>query len=205
MALIIDAYNVLPHTHLLPGRLAEVGAAGLCRLIERVGVAHGRASVVCDGSPPGSKAGRMLEMNGESRDLCGRSQREFGPVRLIYAGGGKDADSLIEELITADTAPRRLFVVSDDHRIQRAAQRRGASVVSSADFVRRLASALKAVARRSSQPGAAVHDIQYWMEQFRVEATDDKPEEIARTVDGWLREFGLCDEEGFTPRQDRLS
>jgi hypothetical protein len=51
MALLIDAYNVLHATHVLPDRFAEVGAAKLCTMIDKAG-ARGGARVVCDGAPP---------------------------------------------------------------------------------------------------------------------------------------------------------
>ena len=54
-----------------------------------------------------------------------------------FAAREADADSLIEELIIADHSPRRLTVVSSDHRIQRAAKRRCARAVDSDVLVRR--------------------------------------------------------------------
>ena len=47
-------------------------------------------------------------------------------LTVRFASQYPDADSLIEELIDQNTAPRRLTVVSSDHRLQRAAQRRRA-------------------------------------------------------------------------------
>ncbi len=49
-----------------------------------------------------------------------RETRHKGLV-VRFAAQEEDADSLIEELILADSAPRQLTVVSSDHRIQRAA------------------------------------------------------------------------------------
>lgn len=190
MSLIIDAYNVLPHAHLLPGKLADVGAAGLCKLIQRVGVAHGRAYVVCDGLP--RRHSNVLKNVGTSRKEGDELWETFGRVELIYAGGGKDADTLIEKLIAADSAPRKLFVVSDDHRIQRAASKRGATVVPSPDFVRRLATALKLAAGRGSHPvPSGPAETEDWLQKFQVGPEPFKPDEIASETDRWLKEFGL--------------
>ena len=45
-------------------------------------------------------------------------------LTVRFAVRYEEADRLIEELIRADSAPRRLVVVSSDHRLQRAARRR---------------------------------------------------------------------------------
>ena len=51
-------------------------------------------------------------------------QLDHGGITVIFARGYDDADELIEELIASNSTPRRLTVVSSDHRIQRAARRR---------------------------------------------------------------------------------
>lgn len=58
-------------------------------------------------------------------------ETEHCGLRVLYASDYEDADALIEELIVADFAPRRLTVVSSDHRIQRAARRRRCRAVDS--------------------------------------------------------------------------
>jgi len=52
-------------------------------------------------------------------------------IRILYAVDYEDADSLIEELITTHSTPKKLTVVSSDHRIQTAATRRRATAVDS--------------------------------------------------------------------------
>ena len=56
---------------------------------------------------------------------------EHRGITVRFAAQYETADDLIEELIRADSAPRRLVVVSSDHRIQRAARRRRAKAVDS--------------------------------------------------------------------------
>ncbi|MEA1952674.1 MAG: NYN domain-containing protein, partial [Planctomycetota bacterium] len=52
-------------------------------------------------------------------------------LTVRFAARYPDADSLIEELIDEESAPRNLTVVSSDHRIQRAARRRRAIPIDS--------------------------------------------------------------------------
>lgn len=74
-------------------------------------------------------------------------QQSMGPsppqtihgIRVMFAGGDGDADAEIEQLIRHNSAPKRLHVVSSDHRIQRAARRRKAKAFDSAAFLVRIA------------------------------------------------------------------
>ena len=50
MSIILDAYNVLHVTHMLPDRYAAVTAPQLGALIEHAGMTRGTIYVVCDGS-----------------------------------------------------------------------------------------------------------------------------------------------------------
>jgi hypothetical protein len=67
-------------------------------------------------------------------------------LSIRFAQGYEAADDLIEELIKKDSAPRQLLVVSSDHRLQRAAARRGAKAIDSdvwhAQLLRRRAAQL---------------------------------------------------------------
>ncbi|PHR95420.1 MAG: hypothetical protein COA78_30220 [Blastopirellula sp.] len=52
-------------------------------------------------------------------------------ITVHFASDYADADTMIEELILQHSSPRKLTVVSSDHRIQRAARRRKATAVDS--------------------------------------------------------------------------
>ena len=65
-------------------------------------------------------------------------------MTVRYASGYPDADALIEELIAEHDAPRRLLVVSSDHRVQRAARKRRAKWEDSDVWYRRLWEARRA-------------------------------------------------------------
>ena len=62
---------------------------------------------------------------------------DFG-LLVRFAVGYSEADDLIEELIMASASPKRLTVVSSDHRIQTAARKRSATVYESEDWLENL-------------------------------------------------------------------
>jgi hypothetical protein len=163
--LLIDGNNFLRSP--MPPALAGLDESGLCRLLVVSGLcAHERgAVVVCDGGPrrpPSSPAPP------DSAPDAGTDPE------LVFAGKGRSADALIIERIGRDSAPRRLIVVSDDHEIQRAARKRGASVWGCGELVHELLSAL--ASRR--KPGSAA------AAKFSGTLGD---EEVRR----WAKEFGL--------------
>ena len=53
---------------------------------------------------------------------------QYYGLTVRFAVKYESANALIEELIQADFTPKKLTVVSSDHRIQRAAQRRKAGL-----------------------------------------------------------------------------
>lgn len=122
VALLIDGYNLLHGTGLFghgkgAGTL-EASREALLSFLARA-VESGeleRTTVVFDSSdaPPGLP----------------RTVRRQG-MTIRFAVGYADADELLEELIAADHAPKKLTVVSSDHRVQRAARRRRAHTVDS--------------------------------------------------------------------------
>ena len=184
MALLIDGYNVLHCTHVLPDRWSEVGVVGLCRLIDRAGP-RGGARVVCDGAPPAAASLGACE---------GGLRQSIGAVKLIFAGGGHDADPLIESMIEEEAAPRQLMVVSNDRRLQVAARRRGAGIVSSEEFLRRLAGALRPRSGRADAKPTSEPEVDAWMQRFGFDENCGTPAELDSETSYWLREFGFEDE-----------
>jgi predicted RNA-binding protein with PIN domain len=181
MALLIDAYNVLFASPSLPDRYDTGSAAAFCRALDRV--RRGRVVVVADGSPKPDD----------------RANMETGGVELRFAGKGREADDVIEELIEAEADPRNLILVSSDHRLQRAAQRRGASYMDADVFLRDLAAALRVrdSPRATAEKPLNMPDAAAWMKLFKI---DDEHGPSAADVDGeatrWLKEFG------FEPEDD---
>jgi len=154
MALIIDAYNVLHCTHVLPARYAMISATDLCRLLEHSRWAGRPIHVVCDGTR------KPTEDDYE------------GPVELIYAGdhpgAGRDADSVIEAIIESSDAPRDLTVVSNDRRLQKAGRRRRARTLTSERFLQLLIKS-PAPPRREPDKPRAIGNTDEWLDAFEID------------------------------------
>ncbi len=115
-------------------------------------------------------------------------------ITIEFSIGYDEADDRIEELIAAHHTPKRLTVVSSDHRLQIAARRRGALAVDSDVWLDRLsekrplvaiplpaAAANPATASEGAGDLDAVTDLQMdtssWLEYFKVE--EDLPDDRA--------------------------
>ncbi len=97
-------------------------------------------------------------------------------ITVRFAAQYEEADDLIEELIAADSAPRRLVVVSSDHRLQRAARRRRAKAADSdvwyAELVRSRRERQQVSADAPARPAVPLleEDVNYWLRQFGGES-----------------------------------
>jgi predicted RNA-binding protein with PIN domain len=176
MALLIDGYNLLHACGILgrgigPGSLERSRNALLNFLAESISERElSRTTVVFDAreAPPGLP--RQLIFRG---------------IRVRFAERGSDADELIEELIASDTAPRRLTVVSSDHRLHRAARRRRATAI---DSDRWYAEILRARIERSratqpaNKPGGALSEVEvrYWLRIFGLEPEEPPKPPVVR-------------------------
>ncbi|HVW36932.1 MAG TPA: NYN domain-containing protein [Pirellulales bacterium] len=162
MTLLIDGYNLLHASGILgrgrgPGGFERSRLALLNFIAESLPAeTASKTTVVFDAAhaPPGMP--RVLNHRG----ICVR-----------FAASHTDADSLIEELIRADSAPRQLVVVSSDHRLHRAARRRRAQAVDSDRWyaetlrTRRNSTRKPAVAAKpAALPGA--DEVAYWLARF---------------------------------------
>ena len=163
MPLLIDGYNLLNasrvrgraqgRTELERARLGLLDfLATILDLCERE-----RTTVVFDASeaPPG---------------LPDSSEHDTMTIR--FARDHADADELIEQLIAECSTPRSLEVVSSDHRLHRAARRRKARAVDSAQWLRERMAARRrdhpsiesATGKPSTLPGPA--EVAYWVQRF---------------------------------------
>ncbi len=71
--------------------------------------------------------------------LSGQTEKTtVGGITVMYSINYEDADSMIEALIAAHSAPKNLTVVSSDHRIQKATLRRKATSIDSQAWFDRL-------------------------------------------------------------------
>jgi len=122
MPILIDGYNLLYAAQIVgpgagPGSFHRARLALLAFVAEMVQpdeLPHTTVVFDAANAPPGLP----------------RTVRYHG-VTAHFASDHDSADALLEELIEQQTAPRRLTVVSSDHRVQRAARRRRASFIDS--------------------------------------------------------------------------
>jgi predicted RNA-binding protein with PIN domain len=161
MPCLIDGYNLIHAMGIVPPKAGPEGLRrARLRLLALLAGTYGRDStdvtVVFDaaGAPAGAQPEQVYE-----------------GIRLRFAVRPFEADDLIEDLIRHAAAPRQLVVVSDDHRIQRAARRRRCEALGCAEYLERL----ERQRRERGRPHAGVP-----AKPERV-----SPEEAAR----WLQEF----------------
>ena len=167
MPLLIDGYNLLNATGIVgggagPGSFQRSRLALLNFLAASVDPRElPHTTVVFDAhdAPPGLP--RVVEHNG---------------ITVRFATKYGTADELIEELIRADSAPRRLVVVSSDHAIQRAARRRRAKPVDSDSWYSALVRSRRqreyTLADDAARPAVPLlqEDVNYWLRQFGGES-----------------------------------
>ena len=174
--LVIDTFNVLHVTGVLPPELAGPDAVKLAGLIYRSRWSGADVRLVCDGA-----AGNLVLPAG----LAAGSR-----IRLVFAGHGPDAaDIMIERIIAKDSAPRTLLVVSSDRRILTAARKRRSGLLTSEQFLQRLADDASMRGRAPGRgeggagSGGAAVDAQasaMWLREFGYEPSTGGGEPVER-------------------------
>ncbi len=167
MSYLIDGYNLLNATGIVgrgvgPGTLERSRLAMLNFLAESLPPEEiSRTTVVFDAWEAPRGLPRVTTHRG---------------ITVRFASPHGDADVMIEELIRSDSAPRRLTVVSSDHRLQRAARRRKAAAVDSdvwyAQIVRQRQQRQQSASETSARPPVPLlqEDVNYWIRQFGGES-----------------------------------
>lgn len=167
MSLLIDGYNLLYVSGILgrgrgPGGFEQSRLALLNFLAESLDPADApRTTVVFDAQNAPWGVPRVVQHRG---------------ITVRFAAEYEEADDLLEELIRADTSPRRLVVVSSDHRIQRAARRRRAKAFDSdvwySELIHQRRERLESAAETEARPAVPLleEDVNYWLRQFGGES-----------------------------------
>ncbi len=132
--IIVDVYNVLHVTGVLPPELAGLDVLGLAELVAMSRYGRQKALLVCDGfgSPTAEDAAAHAILRGREP-----SAADFQGI--LFAGRGRDADSLIEHLLARFGGTRTITVASNDRRIARAARGVKSRWIRSDDLLRELA------------------------------------------------------------------
>ncbi len=165
MALLIDGYNLL-HASGILGR--GMGPGGLER--SRLALLNFLAESIAPQDVPGTTV--VFDARQGPRGLP--RIVAFRGMTVRFAEANADADEVIEHLIRLDTSPRRLTVVSSDHRLHRAARRRKATPIDSDVWYREIIR--QRIQRHSAGDEAAQSirpateiDVRYWLKRFGLE------------------------------------
>jgi len=138
-----------------------VERTGLCRILAEWAGRRKQVRVVFDGRGP--------EVPAEPCEATGLDVEYSGP---------HTADEVIIKRVLADTAPRRLTVVSSDREIRRAARRRRCKLAGSEAFAESVVRALRRAARpRPTEPpekrqGLSPDQAQAWLRELNLEDAD---------------------------------
>ncbi len=170
MHLLIDGYNLI-----YAASIAVSSAKGRGLERSRLALLNFIAETLIESECPGTTV--VFDAAGAPPGLP--ASFEHRALRVRFAKGYPNADELIEEIIREHSSPRRLTVVSSDHRIQRAAKRRRATAVDSEiwyqDALRRRSARGKPKAEHDNMPRGepSPDEVAYWLALFDDSAKPD--------------------------------
>ena len=158
MPIIIDGYNLLWSVQEAGDGPEPISDVQLCHIIGRFLKASGEnGEIIFDGTGPPDKSGFDNISN----------------LEVFFSGLSTDADTVIENKIRANTAPKRLTVVSSDRRLRDAARARKAISIKSQDFWNNVQKQLSRK-RTSKEPaakqlGLSKGETEQWLKFFDLE------------------------------------
>lgn len=175
---LIDGYNLLHALGLPSGKLGPHG-------LEK---ARGRLIGLIATSLRGQNASATLIFDAPRRKPKSEAEQFIEGLQILFAVNYQDADEMIEELIRKDAHPRQLAVVSDDHRVQKAAQRRRCEVVSCAVFLEMLEESRTRKTHQTSKEAEKTTNMtgeekQRWVEEFADLNNDPAMKELFNPFD----------------------
>ena len=155
---IIDGHNLLHTIFKLEGDSGAINDVGLCRILGRYfKLAGEKGEIIYDGTGPPDKAGFDNISN----------------LEVFFAGLGTDADTVIEDKIRVNTAPKRLTIVSSDRRLRKAARTRKATSMKSDvfwnDVQKQLSRKRPAKEPAGKRQGLSEGETKHWLEFFGFE------------------------------------
>jgi len=156
--IIIDGHNLLHSIVKLHEDSGQTSDVQLCWIISRyLKVVGETGEIVFDGTGP-------------------RDKSQFDNIEnleVLFAGLGSDADTVIEDKIRANSAPRRLSIISSDRRLRDAARTRKATAIKSEVFwdeLQRQLSQKKSVKEpEAKRSGLTESETRQWLGIFGIE------------------------------------
>ncbi len=154
MPIIVDGYNLLWAVQKLQSD-ASVDDVSLCKIIgEYLRLIGDNGEIVFDGVGPPDKSCFYNTNN----------------MEIFFVGVGTDADTVIEDKIVVNSAPKRLTVVSSDKRIIIAARRRKAISIKSELFWSQVCKQLNRkkgiVEPPAKRGGLSETETDRWLDEF---------------------------------------
>ena len=156
--IIIDGNNLLHSIVKLSDEGESINDVQLCWIISRyLRAIRKQGEIIFDGAGPRDKS----------------QFDNIANLEVCFAGLGKDADTVIENKIKANTAPKRLSIVSSDRRLRDAARARRATAVKSEIFWNNLQKQLKrkkpVKEPEAKRVGLSESETKQWLEFFGIE------------------------------------
>jgi hypothetical protein len=156
--IIIDGHNLLHSIVKLSDEAESINDVQLCWIISRyLRAIRKQGEIIFDGTGPRDKS----------------HFDNIANLEVCFAGLGKDADTVIENKIKANTAPKRLSIVSSDRRLRDAARARKATTVKSEVFWDNLQKQLRqkkpVKEPEAKRTGLSESETKQWLEIFGIE------------------------------------
>ena len=152
MRLLIDTWNVLHQTGVLPPENAGIGIRGLGNLVQKSRFHSCQMTLVCDGT-------NVSEAIDAPNVMC------------IFTGSHKSADDEIIEHVKASSGARDILVISSDNAISKAVRAAGAQCMKSQHFLKLLIEDSRLPeARRTIRPsGLSAKHANDWKTIFEID------------------------------------
>jgi predicted RNA-binding protein with PIN domain len=152
---IIDGHNLLHTIFKVEGDSGAINDISLCRILGRYLKLTGeKGEIIFDGTGPPDK----------------RGFDNISHLEVFFAGLGTDADTVIEDKIRVNTAPKRLIIVSSDRRLRSAAHTRKATSMKSDvfwnDVQKQLSRKRPAKEPTEKRQGLNEGETEQWLEFF---------------------------------------
>jgi predicted RNA-binding protein with PIN domain len=159
MPFIIDGYNLLHSIDQTSEDWNEVGDIRLCHILGRYfKLIDEKGEIVFDGKGPPEKS----------------RFENIERLEVLFTGLTTDADTVIENKIQSNSAPKGLVIVSSDRRIRRAAALRKATAMKSDDFWQAVIREMGRKRKKKAEPAAKrkglnQSETKQWMKYFGID------------------------------------
>lgn len=156
--IIIDGHNLLHSIVKTSDDSSSINDLQLCWILSRYMKAAGETGeIIFDGTGPRDKT----------------PFDNIANLEVFFAGLGNDADTVIEDKIKANTAPKRLSIISSDRRLRDAARTRKATAIKSEVFWDNLQKQLRqkkpVKEPEAKRSGLTESETRQWLDIFGIE------------------------------------